>query len=228
MIRDILLDLDDTILDFHAAEAVAIRKTLSSLGVEPTEEVVSLYSRINAGQWERLERGEATRDEVKEVRFAILFSELGASASPGEAKVLYEYNLSIGHYFIPGAEELLKTLSEKYTLYLASNGTLFTQRSRIESAGIARYFRKIFLSEMVGAVKPQRAFFDACFAKMPGAIPETTVILGDSLSSDIQGGIHAGIRTCWFNPHNKPLTKGLLPDAEIHALAEFPAVLERM
>ncbi len=228
MIRDILLDLDDTILDFHAAEAVAIRKTLSALGVEPGDAVVARYSAINALQWERLERGELTRAQVKELRFAILFSELGASASPGEAKVLYEYNLSIGHYFIPGAEELLEALSGRYTLYLASNGTLFTQRSRIESAGIARRFRKIFLSELMGAVKPQKAFFDACFAKMPGAAPETTLIVGDSLSSDIQGGINAGIRTCWFNPHGKPARADLRPDFEIHALSELPSLLEQM
>lgn len=122
---------------------------------------------------------------------------------------MYETFLGEGHYYIDGAEDLLKALYGRYRLYLASNGTMSVQQSRLASAGIAGLFDGIFLSEVIGADKPSKAFFAACFSQIPDFRKEETVIVGDSLTSDIQGGKNAGIGTVWYQPY--PETRGENP-----------------
>ena len=211
MIRFVLLDLDDTILDFHRAEAAAVSKTFLRLGIEPTEQIVQRYSEVNAAHWRMLERGEITRAQVLTGRFRQIFSEIGAGCDPEHTQQIYEAYLSRGHYFIPGAEQLLKDLYGNYHLYLVSNGNAVVQKGRLESAGIAPYFDAIFISELIGADKPSRAYFDRCFAKIPDFDPQQAILIGDSPTSDILGGIRAGVKTCWFNPNHR------LPNPEIHA-----------
>lgn len=224
----VLLDVDDTLLDFHRAEAAALTKTLLRLGVEPKPETLRRYSQINASQWELLEDGVITRETVLTRRFELLFEELGLEISGALARDLYEANLAKGHYFIPGAPELLKALYGRYRLYIVSNGTAAVQAGRIGSAGIAGYFEEIFISEELGFDKPSREFFDRCFARIKDLDRERTVIVGDSLTSDIRGGINAGIKTCWFAPQEKPLRPGIVPDYRITALSELPGLLERI
>ena len=226
--RSIFLDLDNTILDFTWAEKRALFQTLSELGIEPTEEIRQRYVAWNIYCWEQLEDGKMARDEVLWRRFALLFEELGLPLSGQEATLRYEGLLHEGHRFVPGAEELLRTLSAEHDLYLASNGVASVQHSRIASAGIALYFRDIFISEELGAVKPQKEFFDACFARIPGFDPARALMVGDSLTSDIRGGINAGIKTVWLNYNHKPGRPDIRPDYEIHALAELPALIESL
>ena len=154
MFEFLFLDLDETILDFHRAERIAVGKTLAAFGVDPTDAVCARYSEINKLHWQMLERGELTRRQVVVGRFAMLFRELGKEADPEACAERYEEFLSIGHYFLPGALEALQILSKKYRLYLASNGTAKVQAGRLKSAGIAPYFEKIFVSQEVGADKP--------------------------------------------------------------------------
>ncbi len=227
MIKFIFLDLDDTILDFHRSEAVALRKTLQSLNVNPTDEVIARYSAINLAHWKALERKELTRGEVLTGRFRQLFEELGMNVSPNVAQSLYEKNLSESHFFIDGAPRLLMTLSQKYPLYIASNGTTLVQTSRIASSGIGRYFKDVFLSEQLGADKPQIEFFERATGQIEGYNPEEAIILGDSITSDMQGGINAGMHTCWFNPHHRD-NHGITPEFEITDLAQFDAVLKKL
>ncbi len=227
-IEFVFLDLDDTILDFHHAEAESVRETLASLGVPTLPEVIARYSEINDAQWKRLERGELTREEVKYERFAILFRELGVSADPEMARRDYEKRLATGHWFMSGADELLQALFGRYRLFIMSNGTTSVQEGRIQSAGIAPLFEDIFLSEEIGYVKPQKAFFDTAFARIKGFDPTRAVILGDSPTSDILGGIQAGICTCLYNPNRKPPHPQIRPDYEIRRLAQFPPLLERL
>lgn len=224
----VLFDLDDTLLDFHKAEAVAIRRTLTAVGAPANDETAARYSEINDAHWKRLEKGELTRVQVLTGRFAQLFRELGVSFSPEDAWHIYERNLSEGHWFIDGAVELLETLAPHYTLCLVSNGTASVQDKRIESAGIARYFEQIFISQRVGVNKPATAFFDHCFAALPHLDRDRTIIVGDSLTSDILGGRNAGIRTCWFNPHHLPPRADIPADYEIAALCELPPLLKRI
>ena len=227
MIKFIFLDLDDTILDFHRSEAVALRKTLQSLNVNPTDEVIARYSAINLAHWKALERRELTRGDVLTGRFRQLFEELGMNVSPNVAQSLYEKNLSESHFFIDGAPRLLMTLSQKYPLYIASNGTTLVQTSRIASSGIGRYFKAVFLSEQLGADKPQIEFFERATGQIEGYNPNEAIILGDSITSDMQGGINAGMHTCWFNPHHRD-NHGITPEFEITDLAQFDSVLQKL
>lgn len=227
MFRTIFLDLDDTLLDFNAAERVAICRTFSHFGVEPTDELVERYHVLNLLQWEAFERGEITRDEVLIRRFALLFQERGLALDPHAVEDIYRTYLGVGHFFVEGAEALLQYLAPRYDLYLASNGVAATQFSRLESAGIAHYFKEIFISETTGHHKPEREYFDYCFARIPNFEPERALMIGDSLTSDIRGGNNAGIHTCWFNPAGKPRRLDIQPDFEIRRLSELPALLER-
>jgi 2-haloacid dehalogenase len=222
----LLFDLDDTILDFHKAEGLALRKTLTQIGIEPTPEILHRYSQINQSRWELLEEQKITRAQVLTSRFDILFAELGVSRSSDETQALYEHLLSQGHFFLPGAEELLELLYPNYDLYLVSNGTAPVQAGRIQSSGIAHYFEKIFISEEIGVDKPQKAFFDRCFAQIPGFQHAEAIIIGDSLTSDIRGGNLAGIQTCWYNPQRKPRRPDIFVDHEITHLLELSELLK--
>lgn len=228
MLRFVFLDLDDTLLDFHKAEGIALTKTLERLGMTATPEVLRRYSAINLRHWELLEEGKLKRAQVLLGRFQQLFSELGVEASPQAAQAAYEHFLSQGHYFIPGAPELLQALAPRYQLYLASNGTAVVQAGRIASAGIAPYFQDIFISQHLGADKPSPAFFDACFARIPHFDRAQAVIVGDSLTSDMKGGLACGLHTCWFNPHHKPRRPDIPVEFEFDALEQLPGLLARM
>lgn len=228
MIRNVLFDLDDTLFDFHKAEKIALTKTLVHFGIDPTEETLALYSTINAAHWKRLELGEISREEVKVGRYRELFKTIGVECDPVKATAYYESMLAIGHYFMPGAPELLEELYRKYRLYIVSNGTAKVQEGRIGSSGIAKYMDGIFISQILGANKPDKQFFDICFADIPDFSLSETVIIGDSLSSDIKGGINAGITTVWFNPKGIEKDNDIKPDYTIKELSEVPGLLSQI
>lgn len=228
MIRNVLLDLDDTLLDFLEAERVALEKALTLSGIDPTPATIKRYSVINSEQWEKLEDGTLTRDQVKLSRFQRLFEELGVTASPAACGKNYEHLLGVGHYWMPGAPELLEALYGRYRLYLASNGTSSVQHSRLASAQMEHYFQDIFISEEMGADKPSREYFDLCFARIPDFRREETVMVGDRLTSDIVGGINAGIKTVWCNLRGGENRTDLVPDGVITQLSQLPALLESL
>jgi len=228
MIEFLFLDLDDTILDFKKAEYIAIGKTIADFGVEPTEEVRHRYHIINKWHWEQLELGKLTRAEVLENRFKVLFSELGVEVDAEKVARTYEKNLGTGHWFLPGAEEAVDALSKKYRLFLASNGTASVQKGRMTSANLYRFFETVFVSQEIGYNKPAKAYFDACFARIPGFDPDKCLMVGDSLTSDILGGINAGIKTVWVNPGHAPCRPDIVPDYEIEGLKDLPALLETL
>lgn len=228
MIRNVLFDLDDTLFDFHKAEKIALTKTLVHFGIDPTEETLALYSTINAAHWKRLELGEISREEVKVGRYRELFKTIGIECDPVKATAYYESMLAIGHYFMPGAPELLEELYRKYRLYIVSNGTAKVQEGRIGSSRIAKYMDGIFISQILGANKPDKQFFDICFAEIPDFSLSETVIIGDSLSSDIKGGINAGITTVWFNPKGIENDNDIKPDYTIKELSEVPGLLSQI
>ena len=228
MIEFLFIDLDDTILDFHMAEQVALSKTLRFFGLEPDAQVIARYSQINREHWERLERKELTREEVLVGRFQVLFREYGLTVDPVQCARTYEGNLSQGHYFLPGAREAVESLSKKYRLYLASNGTARVQAGRLESANISHFFEKIFVSQEMGANKPDILYFQRCFAQIPDFDLQKAMIVGDSLSADILGGIQAGMKTCWVNPTGKPCREDVRPDYEIRSIAQLEALLETL
>lgn len=225
MYEFLFLDLDDTILDFKMAEKIALAKTLQSFGLEPTEAVSARYSQINQQHWEMLERKELTREQVKVGRFQVLFREYGLQVDCQVCARRYMENLAQGHYFLPGAEAAVARLSEKYKLYLVSNGTTDVQMSRLASAGIGKYFQEIFISQDIGVDKPDPVFFSRCFARVPGFDKQKAMIVGDSLTSDVLGGRNAGITTCWVNPRQKPAREDIPADYQIKALSELEELL---
>ena len=228
MIEFLLLDLDDTILDFHKAERIAIAKTFQDFGVDPTEDVLHRYHLINKSCWERLETGEWTREQVLVNRFDMLFAEVGVQADATACARAYEKNLSIGHYFLPGAQEAVDALSKKYRLFLVSNGTASVQKGRLTSANLYPYFEKVFVSQELGHNKPSIEYFEKAFAQIPDFDPKKAIIVGDSLTSDILGGIRAGIATCWVNPGHLPKREDIPADHEIEGIYQLEALLETL
>ena len=228
MIEFLFLDLDDTILDFHKAEHIAISKTFREFGIEPTEEVLSRYSQINKSCWHKLELGLWDRETVLVRRFALLFAEYGIVQEGTPVARAYEKNLGIGHWFLPGAEEAVASLSKKYRLFLASNGTASVQKGRMTSANLYRFFEKVFVSQELGYNKPAPEIFQRAVAQIPGYDPEKAMMVGDSLTSDILGGINAGIKTCWVNPKHLPADPAIPADYEIESLSQLEALLQTL
>lgn len=226
MIEFVFLDLDDTILDFRWAEHQAITRTLTDFSVDPTEAVCDRYRQINWECWLKLERGEITREELQVSRFRQLQQELELEGDPVAFADTYIQYLSQGHCFLPGAEEALHTLAKRYRLFLATNGIARVQYGRLESAGITHCFEKLFISHEMGTYKPDKEYFEQCFAAIPGFCRERAIMVGDSLNSDIRGGIHAGILTCWMNPHGRPEREDIHPDYQIEALPQLLPILD--
>ena len=229
MIQYLFLDFDNTILDFTKAESVAIRKTMRAYGLEPTDELAARYSAINDWHWKALERGELTKPEVVTRRFAVFFGEQGIDVDAQAVAKTYETFLSQGHWFLPGAEKAVKEqLFGKYRLFLASNGTPVVQHGRMTSADLYPYFEQSFISEEIGYNKPAKEYFEIAFSRIPGFDPAECLMVGDSLTGDIQGGKNAGLRTVWVNPTHKTAPDHLKPDYEIEYLADLPALLEEI
>ena len=228
MIEYLFLDLDDTILDFKKAEYIAVGKTIADFGVDPTDEIRHRYHVINKWHWEQLELGKMTRAEVLENRFKALFAELNVEVDAAQVARTYEKNLGTGHWFLPGAEEAVDSLHKKYRLFLASNGTASVQKGRMTSANLYRFFEIVFVSQEIGYNKPSKEYFDICFSRIPGFDPAKCVMVGDSLTSDIRGGINAGIRTVWVNPTHAPGRPDIVPDYEIEGIHQLEALLETM
>ena len=206
-----------------------MKKALQKVGVEPTEELLAGYSEINLAQWKKLERGELTQEEVKISRYHIFFEKYGITASPEETAKCYEQNLAYEHEKVDGALELLQKLHGKYRLYAASNGTYEVQSRRIEESGIKPYFEDFFISKKIGYHKPDKKFFDYCFAHIPDFKLEESVIVGDSLSSDILGGKNAGLTTIWYQRDRNITDHGTIhPDYRIFELSELPDLLKKL
>jgi len=228
MIEFLFLDLDDTILDFHKAEQVAISATFRGFGIEPTPEVLARYSQINKECWHKLELGLWDREQVLVRRFELLFAEYGIIQEGTPVARAYEKNLGIGHWFLPGAEEAVEALSKKYRLFLASNGTASVQKGRMTSANLYRFFEVVFVSQELGANKPAKEFFARATAQIPDYDASRAMMVGDSLTSDILGGINAGMKTCWVNPKHLPADPAIPADYEIESLQQLEALLETL
>ncbi len=158
----------------------------------------------------------------------MLFSQLGQQVDGEACAAYYLSQLGLTHDYLPGAKEAAIRLSKKYRLFIASNGNASVQTPRMEHSGLNAYIEKAFVSEALGENKPSKAFFDLCFAQIPDFDPSKAMMVGDSLTSDIQGGINANLRTCWVNPTGKTNETGIQPDYEIEALTDLEALLETL
>lgn len=201
--RITLFDADNTLLDFTRAEHDALCACLASRGLPHDEDTVAAYSAINDGHWKRLELGLTTRDRLKTERFADFFASIDYDGDPVLMARDYESTLGKQTCLLDGALELIQALHGKCELYIVTNGITAVQQSRFAGCALAPYFDQCFISEQMGCAKPEKRFFDLVAASIPHFDSKEAIVIGDSLSSDILGGINAGLDTCWFNPKGK-------------------------
>ena len=203
----LFLDLDNTLLDFSKSEEWAITKTLEEFGLPSNSETARLYSEINNSYWKRFEKGEIPKNAIFEGRFKTLLSVLKREGNTKSISEFYCKCLSNTYFKVEGADEALTYLKNKgYKLYATTNGFAFTQKNRIKNSGLSKYFDAVFISEDLNAQKPEIEYFEACIRVIPEKDKSKILIVGDSQSSDILGGINVSIDTCWFK-HNGETAK---------------------
>ena len=203
----LFLDLDNTLLDFSKSEEWAITKTLEEFGLPSDSETARLYSEINNSYWKRFEKGEIPKNAIFEGRFKTLLSVLKREGNTKSISEFYCKCLSNTYFKVEGADEALTYLKNKgYKLYATTNGFAFTQKNRIKNSGLSKYFDAVFISEDLNAQKPEIEYFEACIRVIPEKDKSKILIVGDSQSSDILGGINVSIDTCWFK-HNGETAK---------------------
>lgn len=200
----LLFDADETLFDFTRSMREALRAALAGFGLPDDADTLGLYAAVNRAHWERYERGEITKAELRHGRFAVfleqLCARLGAAAPCGadELDAAYLGELARRPYLIEGARGLCEELRAHYRMAIVTNGVSAMQRARIERSSIAGLFGHVFVSEELGARKPESAFFDAVFRVYPDIPRACALVIGDSLTADIAGGARAGATTCWF------------------------------
>lgn len=226
-IKVILWDIDGTLLNFQMAETYAIRKCFESFGLGTcTDEMLTRYSMINRRFWERLERGELTREQVLRGRFEEFFASEGISFDQADA-FNAEYQIRLGDkvFFNDDAYALVKDLKGHVKQYAVTNGTRIAQERKLKLSGLEKILDGVFISEVLGVDKPNPAFFEKVWGKIGTYDPETVAIVGDSLTSDMQGGNYAGIQCWWYNPYQKKAEIQLRIDYELHNLQELRTML---
>lgn len=227
MIRIVLLDVDNTLMDFDACAREAIARAFAAWGLPHTDAVYPAFHEINEGMWRQIERGELTKAEHARIRWARIFARLGVEADGPSFEPVFQRCLceTGAGAALPGAPELLAYLRGRYTLCAASNAPYRQQMSRLRNAGLLDFFDHVFISERLGCAKPSPAFFDACFAALGRPPKDEALLVGDSLTADIAGGANYGIPTCWYNPHGAPRPESLRPSFTVASLGEIRTFL---
>ena len=228
MIDVILWDVDGTLLDFLAAEQTAMEDCFAHFGLGPlTPERLARYSALNRVYWQRLERGELTKPQVLVGRFREFFAGEGLSpdlAQPFNAR--YQEKLGDTVRFQDGADKLVARLRGRVRQYAATNGTRVAQERKLRRSGLDRQLDGVFISELLGAEKPSPAFFDQVLAAIGPVDRRRVLMVGDSLTSDMAGGLGAGLRCCWYNPQKLPVPPDLALDYVISDLNEVEGLLD--
>ena len=216
MIRAVFLDIDNTLLSFSGYVRQTMRAGFQRFGLPPYEEAMfPVFERINNALWLRIERGELTFEELQKIRWDLIFRELGIAFDGLVFEAYFRDQLHVSAIPEPHARELLAYLSEKYILCAASNGPYEQQLNRLRLGGMYDCFRHFFISSRFGVQKPDAAFFDCCFRELredglDGLTPAQTVIIGDSMTSDMAGGIGYGMHTCLYCPDGRaPSAQGV-------------------
>ncbi|HIR19134.1 MAG TPA: noncanonical pyrimidine nucleotidase, YjjG family [Candidatus Pelethomonas intestinigallinarum] len=221
----LLFDADNTLFDFDQAERNAHLLLCRAHGLAFSEEGYQLYHKCNADLWRDFDRGLCTKEYLLVERFRRYLAITGERADPEALNRDHLRALGEGAMLLPGAEELCRVLSRDHRLYLLTNAVASVQKARFANSAIAPYFQGAFISEEVGVGKPDPAYFDYVFHAVPGLARDNALVIGDSLTSDIQGANNAGLPCCWFNPKGQPRPQGLRIDYEIRTLEELYAIV---
>ena len=222
----LLMDADRTLFDFERSEAQALERTLQDFSLPFSQEILMAYIQINEALWRKLELGEISRSWLQAARFEGLLQAIGAPGEPGQLNERYVEHLGEGNFLLPGAAQVCRRLSKTCRLVLVTNGLHKAQTRRFATSAIKPYFSGLFISEDLGCDKPDPAFFDAVLAALGNPPRRQLLVVGDSLSSDIQGAANAGLDACWLNPKGAARPQGLPIADEIRALEELvPIVL---
>lgn len=204
----LLFDADGTIMDFHRSEFEAVRESLEFFGLPSGIAIIKAYSEINAEYWRMLERGEIEKSKLYAARWQTLIDTYGFACDAQALSDKYIEKLASKSYMIDGALEMCERLSKKYKMYIVTNGQKYIQHNRLFPSPLFKYFDDCFISEDVGYEKPHIKYFEHVANAIPDFDPEKAIVIGDSLTSDMQGGINAGIDTCWYNPSGKSVPDG--------------------
>ncbi len=230
MIKTILWDIDGTILNFHNAAENSLKTTFRDFGYgEVTDELLHMYEEINDAYWCKLEKGEITKEKLLVERFVEFFTKIGVETTRVEEfNQAYLNGLLDTVVFMPEAYETVKKLHPDYKQYIVTNGVKELQRKKIAKAHIEEFFDGIFISDEIGYEKPQIEFFNYVFDRIPTKNPDEVIIIGDSLTSDIAGGIRAGIHTCWYHPSNEENHSDVKPEFTITSHLAFQELLKQL
>ncbi|MGI6254019.1 MAG: YjjG family noncanonical pyrimidine nucleotidase [Acutalibacter sp.] len=210
--RFLLFDADKTLLDFDADMLHAFQATYQAcFGSQKPYSTAMLdcYETCNNRWWDKFERQECTKPQLFEGRFRDFMGKAGLTGNPEEINRVYFENLGQGGALLPGALELVRDLAPRYQQYIVTNGNAASQKTRLERSGLLRYVKAFFVSEAAGAAKPDKAYFDYVFARIPEFRREEALLIGDSLTSDMQGAQNAGVDSLWFAPLTQPVPEGL-------------------
>ena len=230
MIQTILWDIDGTILNFHRSAENSLKNTFKKFGYgEITDELLHTYEEINDVYWCKLEKGEITKEKLLVERFVEFFTKIGVETTRVvEFNQAYLNGLLDTVVFMPEAYETVKKLHPKYKQYIVTNGVKELQRKKIAKAHIDDFFDGIFISDEIGYEKPHIEFFNYVFDRIPTKNPDEVIIIGDSLTSDIAGGIRAGIHTCWYHPSNEENHSDVKPEFTITSHLAFQELLKQL
>lgn len=228
MIKVLLWDIDGTVLDFKAAEKVAIKncfKIIGGLG-ECSDEMIEKYSVINEKYWEALERGEMEKKDILVYRFRDFFEMYGLDTTKAkEFNAQYQIRLGDTVVFRDDCKDLICGFKGKYVQCAVTNGTKEAQSRKLKNSGLDKVFDQVFISDVIGHEKPSIEFFNHVLENLPSFDKSEMLIIGDSLTSDIKGGNNAGIKTCWYNPDRLVNDKGVNVDIDIANLNEIADIL---
>jgi YjjG family noncanonical pyrimidine nucleotidase len=222
----ILFDADGTLFDYDKAEAYALKNAFNSTHIPFREEFIPAYKIINSALWLDFEKGLISPTIIRSERFEQLFDQFKIKTDIKKFSDIYLHYFAEAGFLIDGAENIVKKIAKQKNTAIVTNGLSVVQRSRFSKAPIMSLFKDVIISEEIGCAKPNPEFFEITFDKLGHKDKNSTIIIGDSLTSDIQGGINFGITTCWFNPKKLPNNSGLAPDFEIQKLEELIGILD--
>jgi YjjG family noncanonical pyrimidine nucleotidase len=220
----LLFDADNTLFDFNVAEVKALENSFAEFGYAYNGTTGDTYRAINKQVWEQLERGEISATELRTARFSRLFDAIGIQGEPEPFSEAYLRQLANCGDLIEGAEALIQQVSQRYRLALITNGLADVQRPRLAASPLQPYFETVTISDEIGVAKPDPGIFEVAFGQMGNPQKTAVLIIGDSLSSDMQGGLNYGIDTCWYNPEGRPtempVTYNIQRLEELHTILE--------